>query len=271
MLNKSERYRQKQHYYFDLLDRAIGKHKVKIWSGMFLSVTIIGALALVGLLNPGFEPTDLQHNSSSTSLDPRSSTSIPQPSGIVVQPQNRATSAKWLLVLLASTTGGWFITYKLKHAGKAPKSTRQRVKHKVRSKPNSHTAVPSRQKNRHSQLLEPPQTSAPVLRNPFAERARSPVPPPQVHRAQLNTRSHQQRSLALQPAPPSLVPARLQTQHSVPVSFPNPVFAEEPQVSLVPAETVMPLDRREPGLAEMLDLRKRHTITSIMGGMTDVE
>ncbi|MBD2578407.1 hypothetical protein [Oscillatoria sp. FACHB-1406] len=268
MVNGSERYRQKQ-YYLDLLHQAIAKHKLKIWSGMFLSVTIIGALALVGLLDPGFDPSDLQHNSSSTALDATSSTSTPPPNQTAVQPEHQATGAKWLLVLLASTTGGWFITYKLKHAGEAPNPNRQRVKRKVRSKQKSNTSLPPQPKKRHSPPLVSSQTSARVPRNLLAEPVRPPVRPHPAQRPQLN--GYSQRAVTWQPAPASHVRARLPAQPSKPVSFRTRGSGEEPQVSVVPAETVMPLDRREPGLAEMLDLRKRRTITSIMGEMNDVE
>ncbi|MDY7012860.1 MAG: hypothetical protein SVX43_04530, partial [Cyanobacteriota bacterium] len=67
MLNLSKHHLQRE-YYYDLIQQLIGKHTLKIWSLMCSFVLFTGALAAVGLLDPGYDPADAQHNPSAPGL-----------------------------------------------------------------------------------------------------------------------------------------------------------------------------------------------------------
>lgn len=276
MLNSSERYLQKQ-YYYELIQQLIGKHTLKIWSVMCSFVLIIGALAVVGLLDPGFDPTDAQQNSSSSTLN--SGESAP-PTATLGSQRRRATAAKIIVVLLGSLAGGWVITYNLKNAKWSFKAFRQRVsrekvKRKVRARPQSNSSRASKQKVNRPERVSQRRPSRPAARvAKGAIQSGTARPRPQNQSATPNRHPL--------PAQPNSLPTRsLQPPHSVrPPALPQPqpalavsalALREEPQITVVPAETIMPLDRREPTLAEVMDLRKRHTIASIMGGTKDTE
>ena len=50
--------------------------------------------------------------------------------------------------------------------------------------------------------------------------------------------------------------------------FPSSESTEkEPIVTVVPAEESIPLDRREPSIAEIMDWRKRHSLSSLIGDL----
>jgi hypothetical protein len=274
MLNLSKHHLQQQ-YYAELIQQLIDKHTLKIWSLICSFVLLTGALAAVGLLNPGYDPTDAQLDASTPGL-----TSQPLPSN----PQNVQRSTKtWKmgLLLLVSTVGSGAIAYHLKYADWSPQppsrpTTRAtKVKRKSRPKTKAKTARTAPPK------AHPPRNSSP------RRSARSQTPAPRIPRSPARPAAGSSERTKSLPTPRSRTSGQLQ-----PAIPPNPNLAAEgghsqarafkarervnphrqrlvPEIAVVPAETVMPLDRREPTLAELLDLRKRYPIASIIKEMKE--
>jgi hypothetical protein len=255
MLNSSERYLQRQ-YYYELIQQLISKHTLKLWSLMCSLVLIIGALAVVGLLDPGFDPTDAQQNSSSSTL------TTEQSQAHTARSRQRATAWKIALLMLGSTAGAWAIAYNLKNGDWFPKPSRQRVaRAKVKRKAKSNLSRPSKLKAAAAQRPSRKPVQA-AKRVPAGTRSLQ----PQALARNNRTLPAQPVSVPQRSVRPQIAPQPRPTLTARDLALPPRAVGEEPTITVVPAETVMPLDRREPTLAELMDLRKRHPITAIMGG-----
>ncbi|MDY6781608.1 MAG: hypothetical protein SW833_03475 [Cyanobacteriota bacterium] len=260
MLNLSKHHQRQ--YYSELVKQLVGKHTLKIWSLMCLFVLLTGALAAVGLLDPGYDPTDTGVDASAPGLTAEPRTSAPERS------RYSAKTWKMALLLLASTVSGGAIAYHLKYADWSPKPPRKSVaraqpKRKIKPKTKvkaARTPSPKASSPRNSRQRRVARSRTP---NPRSRLSPSPVP-----------RSRSLPATSASALPKSLPAARSRVPRQLPPSLratPSlPSHRRELNVAIVPAETVMPLDRREPSLAESLDLRRRYPITSIMGETKDV-
>ena len=94
-----------------------------------------------------------------------------------------------------------------------------------------------------------------------------------IRRSRSKSRRMSNGSRKFQPTWLNQVMSKKRHKHKVLKTKGNSFFScsesteKEPTVTVVPAEKSIPLDRREPNIAEMMDLRKRHSLSSLIGDL----
>jgi hypothetical protein len=210
--------------YYRLIHDWISQHPLKIWSGMCGIVLLIAVSGAVGLFSAGSLPED-QKPPQPIAVQPS------QPEPLLDSPDSGFPLWGFVPLFLVCGAGAWMVTLGLKTAIAPPR------KRPVKKRPQA--------KARPRPTAQPPRIAPPPPRRPANTLSFNVQRPPQ-RQPQRNLRPP-----LTAPRPRSLPPA------------PQPQQAE-PAIVVVPAETAIALDRRQVSLAESLDLRKRHTLNSLM-------
>jgi|GEM_PF-4915249 len=241
MLKSSDRSSQ-QESYFNLLQHWISKYSLAIWGSMCAVAISISTLSALDLLSAG--PTELdtpQPKPTETSAVPVESPPAETPA--LTAPKFPAFGEGFplpvvVLLLVACGTGTLAATYFFKWLSTFDEPSR-------RSKPK-----------RKRRKIRP---SAKVQSSSIRPSARDATP--------FSVRPGRETSMPPQRSTPPRTPP---VPVSLAVSAPELAASEIPfqpdsaAVTVVPPEEVVSLDRRKLSLADRMDLRKRHTLTSLV-------
>lgn len=205
-----------------------------VLSGTCVAFLLIAVWGAVGLFSAGKLPED----------EARSQNIAPSPTVVEpVEPNDSPFSLGNLLSLLVVCgLGSGAVIWMLQRAIATPTAPRRRKK-----RPNP----PPRQHRRPQP--QPRTVAAPPQRRP---------PQPQT----AASRPNPALSYSVNRTAPAKSRRRVETpvmmKRSLPPAAPKPQLEEA--VAIVPAETAIPLDNRPVGLADRLDIRKRHSLSTLM-------
>lgn len=260
MLKSSDRSAQ-QEYYYNLLQHWISKYAFAVWGGMCAIAIALCTYGAIDLLSAGpIEPDPAQAEPTTVRETPTKNPPPETPIAIeplLPEPEPGLPLAVIIFLLIACGTGTLVATYVFKSLSE-PETVSRSFPHRKAARTEK-SAKRSRSKSKPRKNYPParvkrPRANVPTLQSqPSTSARKSPIPPqltafPRTRAASV--------SLALSRPPVS-------RQVGTAIAPPPPANAT---VTIVPPEEVVALDRRKPSLAEMLDLRNRHTLTAFVQG-----
>ncbi|NEP00602.1 MAG: hypothetical protein F6K58_18410 [Symploca sp. SIO2E9] len=247
MLNSSDNHLDQQNR-LQPLQQLINRHPIAFWTGLWAFLVLVGTVAAIGLIKPGpIEQPIIKEASKST---PTFTT--------IRQSQTKEDLSVSLLGTLTLGCAGVSLL-----VIQALKQSSQRRKNSTEFKqtPIKHTPTKIREQRgklgKQRQIRDKRTFSSPVAETlPLIPSPRNEASPP-AHK--------KRRSSAKKPRP---VPRKPQTAAKQPVFETIVPTADQPiaQITVLPPEQNHSLDLTEEKLVDLMDLRKRRSLTSIMRG-----
>ena len=246
MLESSSDNLPEQEYALANFHKLLQKHPFVFWGGLWAILITIITVATIGLFDPG-------------AIEEEEPKSEPVPTQIQESPEPKSPKEQdWSLplfsaVVLGCVGGSLLVTNAMR------RSAAQRRRSPKRLKPSG---------------IVPQQKGIPVKRRRIPA-PRKPQPPAAVVKTQPNRKPNIQPNLQ-----PNYQPPNIRQHPQSPNIQPNyqppniqqhpqthiPSNTQPTQVTVLSSEDNHPLDSKPEGLAEMMDLRKRRSLKSLMRG-----
>ncbi len=216
--------------------RLVEKYPVLFWCGIWVTVLLVTAIAISGLLSPSL-PGERQSSSAAFGTGPSPELETAKGGQVPV----------WIFgaIVLSCTAGSILVSKRLTRPGAVRRISNLPRKRKSTSGVN--------RPRRFTKASSPAKTNAPRRLKPFSDADFAPLEGLQP--ATLKP--------LLAASPPPVQPgSRLQP----PRSSRKPQLKSAPPVTVtvVPPEEDHPLDWSDPGLADLMDIRKRRSLSSWM-------
>ncbi|MBW4522661.1 MAG: hypothetical protein KME16_23695 [Scytolyngbya sp. HA4215-MV1] len=223
----------------DLFAQLIQRYPVTFWSGIWLGMVLVATVSVVGILTPSYVKQAEQRENAEASWNEEPSTNWQIDWG--------ENASLWSFAAIAAScaAGSWFLYRQLNQSS----SSSAEEKEDERTQPNDIYL--------QSALAPIPVRSLPAanhktvrLQTAHPKTGRKPSTPTKV---------------APKPGQPTKLKPPLPAAQALVVQSPQTsAMVPEPQVTVVPEEESHPLDWSEASLAEMMDIRKRRSLSSLM-------
>ena len=201
-----------------------------LWGGVWLLVVAIAGVGLVGLFSPGVETGEFQQlpSTTTTSTATTDSTATKQ-TDKPIETESQASLPLWVFaaVIFGCGVSSLIITYVLKYSN----TTSPRVRRSSKSTRFS----------KSSKRIRRPKSSQPNL---------------------TSSRPTQQKTVKRAIAKSYKISRQPET--SQPVTVPRQQIQQQPVVTVVSPHELTPVDNRELTLAESMDLRNHHSLSSLI-------
>ena len=224
------------------------------WGGLWLGMVLVATVSLVGILTPSYvkQAEQGRFTKGATREEPT----------LAWQFDLGENAPLWSFAAIAAScaVGSWFLYRQLNQASSAEELA---LADPQAETPGLETPMPTTQP-----IL--PGRSLPVaqLRTTQPSVARSRATRPQTMKPQAQAHRSTMVDVQITSVTPKLgkpqVPPTTTSSHSLVVQRPATTSLAKPQVSVVPEEESHPLDWGEAGLADMMDIRKRRSLSSLM-------
>jgi hypothetical protein len=251
----------------DLFAQLVQRYPVMFWGGLWLGMVLVATVSLVGLLTPSYVKQREQGRSAKGATHEETT--------LAWQFDLGENAPLWSFAAIAAScaAGSWFLYRQLNQASPAEKLALADPQAEASGldvpMPTPQPLLPGRSlPAAQARTTQPPMTRSRATRMQTGKSQQTGKPQtmpsqPQAHRSA----TVDAQAIRVSPKPgkfPQVSPAT-PTSHSLVVQQSTTAsLAPEPRVTVVPEEESHPLDWGEAGLADMMDIRKRRSLSSLM-------
>ncbi|NET60694.1 MAG: hypothetical protein F6K47_32515 [Symploca sp. SIO2E6] len=228
-----------QQYALAHFQKLLQKYPLAFWGGLWAILLLVGTVAGMGLVSPGY-------------IEEQDPDSLPAPTQMEKSPKEKDWSLPlFSAVILGCAGGSLLVTKALRQSSQRRRFSKGQkssaIVHQPKSLPDQKHGTPTKKLTQPAASVNTQSKSQPNIQLNIQQN----IPPKSQPNIQLNIQQN--------------IPPKSQPNNQPQIIS----HTQQTQVTVLSSEDNLPLDSKPEGLAEMMDLRKRQSLNTLMRGKSD--